>query len=75
MARATSPPAAGYRHSQFELEGAQMTLIARALRPGLESAAVDAELSCGAAMTVRLQTKSATFGQVSVHTPVTANAL
>ena len=50
-----------------------MTIVTDALRPGLETAAVDAEMTCGAASKVQLQTKGATFGQAFEHTPAPAH--
>jgi hypothetical protein len=46
-----------------------MTIVTDALRSGLESAAVDAEMTCGIASRVQLQTKGATFGQAFEHSP------
>lgn len=45
-----------------------MTFIARAWRGGLESDAVDAEMTCEAVSKVQLQAKGATFGQAFAHT-------
>ena len=49
-----------------------MTIMTDALRPGLESAAMDAKMTCGIASKVQLQTKGATFGQAFEHTPAAA---
>jgi len=50
-----------------------MNFVTEALRAGLETAAVDAEMTCGAASKVQLQTKGATFGQAFEHTPTPAS--